>query len=26
VLRLVIEDGRMELRFCGARVTLGQIK
>jgi transposase InsO family protein len=26
VLRLVIEDGRMELRFCGARVTLGQIE
>jgi transposase InsO family protein len=26
VLRLVIEDGRMELRFCGARVTLGRIE
>jgi putative transposase len=26
VLRLVIEDGRMELRFCGARVTLGNIE
>lgn len=26
VLRLVIEDGRMELRFCGARVSLGQIE
>ena len=26
VLRLVIENGRMELRFCGARVTLGQLE
>lgn len=26
VLRLVIEDGRMELRFCGARVMLGRIE
>ena len=26
VLRLVIEDGRMELRFCGARVSLGKIE
>jgi putative transposase len=26
VLRLVIVDGRMELRFCGARVSLGKIE
>lgn len=26
VLRLVIADGVMELRFCGARVTLGEVK
>jgi len=26
VLRLVIVDGKMELRFCGARVSLGEIK
>jgi RNA-directed DNA polymerase len=26
VLRLVIQDGVMELRFCGARVTLGKIE
>lgn len=26
VLRLVITDGVMELRFCGARVTLGKIE
>lgn len=26
VLRLVIEDGKMELRFCGARVSLGKIE
>jgi len=26
VLRLVIVDGQMELRFCGARVCLGEIK
>jgi len=26
VLRLVIENGRMEMRFCGARVPLGQIE
>lgn len=26
VLRLVIEDGRMELRFCGARVPLGKLE
>ena len=26
VLRLVIEDGRMELRFCGARVSLGKVE
>lgn len=26
VLRLVIENGRMELRFCGARVSLGKIE
>lgn len=26
VLRLVIHDGVMELRFCGARVTLGRIE
>jgi transposase InsO family protein/transposase-like protein len=26
VLRLVINDGVMELRFCGARVTLGTIE
>jgi transposase InsO family protein len=26
VLRLVIADGRMELRFCGARVPLGRIE
>jgi len=25
VLRLVIQDGVMELRFCGAKVTLGKI-
>ena len=26
VLRLVIADGKMELRFCGARVCLGKIE
>ena len=26
VLRLVLEDGRMALRFCGARVNLGKIE
>jgi transposase InsO family protein len=26
VLRLVIEDGQMTLRFCGAKVTLGKIE
>jgi hypothetical protein len=26
VLRLVIVDGVMELRFCGARVPLGAIQ
>jgi transposase InsO family protein len=26
VLRLVIEDGQMTLRFCGAKVTLGRIE
>ena len=26
VLRLVIVDGKMELRFCGARVCLGEIE
>ena len=26
VLRLVIDNGRMELRFCGARVTLGKVE
>jgi hypothetical protein len=25
VLRLVIVDGQMELRFCGARVVLGPV-
>lgn len=26
VLRLVIHDGVMEMRFCGARVQLGPLK
>jgi hypothetical protein len=26
VLRLVIQDGVLELRFCGAKVTLGRIE
>jgi transposase InsO family protein len=26
VLRLVIVDGKMELRFCGARVSLGKVE
>jgi hypothetical protein len=26
VLRLVLVDGQMELRFCGARVCLGEVK
>lgn len=26
VLRLVIDDGQMELRFCGARVRLGMVE
>jgi hypothetical protein len=25
VLRLVVIDGRMELRFCGSRVILGSV-
>jgi hypothetical protein len=25
VLRLVLHDGRMEMRFCGARVQLGPL-
>jgi hypothetical protein len=25
VLRLVIVDGKMELRFCGARICLGEV-
>jgi hypothetical protein len=26
VLRLTLVDGAMELRFCGARVVLGQVQ
>jgi hypothetical protein len=26
VLRLILVDGSLELRFCGARVVLGQVE